>query len=171
MALPLRRSSWWLTAAVLTVMAFALAGSVQVPASTSPSILPPGALAPTEAQRATARKVGRILEEQHYSRASLDDKMSEVVYERYLEFLDSQKSYFLQSDINEFNAYRFQFDDMIRTGAVDPAYVIFARFQQRNRERINHAIALLNAEPNWTLDETFEFDRSKANWIGDEAGM
>src|SRR5262249_1038434 len=136
-----------------------------------PSVLPAGAITPTDQQRATARKVGRILEEQHYSRASLDDKMSEVVYDRYLEFLDSQRSYFLQSDINEFNAYRCQCDDMIRTGAVDPGYVIFARFQQRNRERINHAIALLNTEPNWTLDESFEFDRSKANWIADEAGM
>jgi membrane-bound lytic murein transglycosylase B len=82
MPVPLRRPSGWLTAAVLTVMAFALAGSVQVPASTS--ILPPGAVAPTDAQRATARKVGRILEEEHYSRASLDDKMSEVIYQRYL---------------------------------------------------------------------------------------
>ena len=49
--------------------------------------------------------------------------MSEVIYQRYLEFLDGQKSYFLQSDINDFSAYRFQFDDMIRTGDVDPAYL------------------------------------------------
>src|SRR5215813_7249721 len=147
MALPLRRSSGWLTAAVLTVMALALAGSVQAPASTSASILPPGALAPSDAQRATARKVGRILEEEHYSRAALDDKMSEIVYQRYLEFLDGQKSYFLQSDINDFNAYRLQFDDMIRTGEIDPAYLIFARFQQRNRDRMQHALALLATEP------------------------
>jgi carboxyl-terminal processing protease len=165
----LRRSPGWFTAVILATLALVLAGSAQVPAN--PSVLPAGAITPTDQQRATARKVGRILEEQHYSRATLDDKMSEVVYERYLEFLDSQRSYFLQSDINEFNAYRFQFDDMIRTGAVDPGYVIFARFQQRNRERISHAIALLNTEPNWTLDESFEFDRSKANWIADEAGM
>ena len=152
MPVPLRRSSGWLTAAVLTVMAFALAGSVQVPASTS--ILPPGAVAPTDAQRATARKVGRILEEEHYSRASLDDKMSEVIYQRYLEFLDGQKSYFLQSDINDFNAYHAQFDDMIRTGEIDPAYLVFARFQQRNRERMQFAIAQLATEPDWTVNET-----------------
>ncbi len=169
MTLVLRRSPGWFTAVILAALALVLAGSAQVPASAS--LLPPGAIAPTDQQRATARKVGRILEEQHYSRATLDDKMSEVVYERYLEFLDSQKSYFLQSDINEFNAYRFQFDAMIRTGMMDPAYLIFARFQQRNRDRINRAIALLNTEPNWTLDESFEFDRAKANWIADEAGM
>jgi hypothetical protein len=80
MTLPLRRSSGWITACLLATLALALAGSVQAPASTS--ILPPGAIAPTDAQRATARKVGRILEEAHYSRAPLDDKMSQTVYER-----------------------------------------------------------------------------------------
>jgi carboxyl-terminal processing protease len=165
----LRRSSGWITAAVLIMTALVLAGSVQAPASTTP--LPAGAIAPTEPQRATARKIGRILEEAHYSRAALDDRMSEVIYQRYLESLDGQKSYFLQSDINDFNAYRFLFDDMIRTGDIDPAYLVFARFQQRNRERIAYAISLLNTEPDWTLNESFEFDRGKAGWIGDQATM
>ncbi|MBS0378786.1 MAG: carboxy terminal-processing peptidase [Proteobacteria bacterium] len=165
----LRRSSGWITAAVLALAALVLTGSVQVPASTS--ILPPGAIAPTDPQRATARKVGRILEEAHYSHATLDDKMSEVIYERYLESLDGQRSYFLQSDINDFNAYRFLFDDMIRTGDIDPAFLIFARFQQRNRERIEYAISLLATEPDFTVNESFEFDRSKAPWVSDPAQL
>jgi carboxyl-terminal processing protease len=169
MSQPLRRSSGWITAAALAVMALALAGSTQVPAS--PVVLPPGAIAPTDSQRATARKIGRILEDSHYSRAAIDDKMSEVVYQRYLDFLDGQRSYFLQSDINDFNVYRLQFGDMIRTGNIDPAYLIFARFQQRNRERIQHALALLSTEPDWTLDETFEFDRTHAPWPADQAAM
>jgi len=165
----LRHSSGWIFAAVLAMTALVLAGSVQAPASTA--LLPPGAISPSDGQRATARKIGRILEEAHYSRAALDDKMSEVIYQRYLESLDGQRSYFTQSDINDFNAYRFLFDDMIRTGDIDPAYLIFSRFQQRNRERLEHAIALLSSEPDWTLNETFEFDRGKAPWISDPAQM
>jgi carboxyl-terminal processing protease len=160
MPLLLRRSSGWITAAALAVLALALAGSVPAPASTT--LLPPGAIAPTDNQRSTARRIGRILEEAHYSRAAIDDKMSDVVYQRFLEFLDGQRSYFLASDINDFNAYRFQFGDMIRTGNIDPAYLIFSRFQQRNRERIQHAIALLQTEPEWTLNESFDFDRMHA---------
>ncbi|MBV9620228.1 MAG: hypothetical protein JO341_04325, partial [Gammaproteobacteria bacterium] len=169
MSQPLHRTTGWLSAACLTLIALLLVGSAQVPASTVQ--LPPGSIVPTDAQRATARKVGRILEEQHYSRATLDDKMSEVIYQRYLESLDGQKSYFLQSDIKDFDAYRFQFDDMIRTGEIEPAYVIFARFQQRNRERIQRAIALLGTEPDWTVNETFEFDRTKAPWISEPAAL
>ncbi|MBV9911219.1 MAG: PDZ domain-containing protein, partial [Sinobacteraceae bacterium] len=151
------------------MLALSLAGSARAPAS--PSILPPGAIAPTDAQRSTARKIGRILEEAHYSRAPIDKKMSEQVFQRYLDFLDPQHSYFLASDIAEFQAYRLKFDDMIRTGEIDPAYLIFARFQQRNRDRIQHAIDLLKSEPDWTVNESFDFDRTKAAWVQSEADL
>jgi carboxyl-terminal processing protease len=163
----LRRSSGWITACLVALAALALAGSAQAPAS--PSLLPPGAVAPTDAQRATARKIGRILEEAHYSHAPIDRKMSDLVFQRYLEFLDPQRSYLLASDISDFTAYRYQFDDMIRTGNVDPAYLMFARFQQRNRERIQYALSQLSTEPDWTVEESFEFDRTKAPWPADQA--
>ncbi len=163
----LRRSSGWITACLVALAALALAGSVQAPAS--PSLLPPGAIAPTDSQRATARKIGRILEEAHYSHAPIDHKMSDVVFQRYVEFLDPQRSYLLASDVNEFSAYRFQFDDMIRTGNIDPAYLMFARFQQRNRERMQYALSQLTTEPDWSVDESFDFERSKAPWPADQA--
>jgi carboxyl-terminal processing protease len=165
----LRRSSGWIATSVLTILVLALAGSVQAPAS--PSMLPPGAIAPSDPQRATARKIGRILEEAHYSRMPIDDKLSEQVFQRYLDFLDGQRSYFLASDIADFQKYRLQFDDMIHTGEIDPAFVIFARFQQRNHERIRYALSLLKAEPDWTLNESFDFDRQHAAWPTSEAEM
>ena len=165
----LRRSSGWITGCLVALAALALAGSVQAPAS--PSLLPPGAIAPTDSQRATARKIGRILEEAHYSHAPIDRKMSETVFQRYLEFLDPQRSYLLAADINDFSAYRDQFDDMIRTGNIDPAYLMFARFQQRNRERMQSALGQLKSEPDWTLDESFEFDRTHAPWPADQAQL
>src|ERR1700760_2188257 len=162
---PSRRTAGWITASILATLAvLVLAESGSARAPTGPVVLPPGAIAPTESQKATARKVGRILEEAHYSRAPIDKKMSEQVFNRYLDFLDGQRSYFLASDIAEFQSYRFKFDDMIRTGDVEPAYAIFARFQQRNRDRIQHAIAFLAKEPDWTVNESFEFDRQKSPW-------
>jgi carboxyl-terminal processing protease len=167
---PLRRTAGWIATSLLAtvaVLTLAESGSARAPATpaAAPAItIPAGALTPTDAQKATARKVGRILEEAHYSRAPIDKKMSEQVFQRYLDFLDSQRSYFLASDIAEFQAYRFKFDDMIRTGDVEPAYAIFARFQQRNRERAEQAISLLKTEPDWTVNESFEFERQKAAW-------
>jgi carboxyl-terminal processing protease len=166
----LRRPSGWIAAFALAVLTLGMASSTPAPANTSTG-LPAGSIVPTDRQRAIARRVGSILEEAHFRRASIDDKLSAQVYDRYLELLDSQRSYFLSGDIAEFAAARLKFDDMIRTGELEPAYVIFSRFQQRNRERINYALGLLKTEPDWTLNETFEFDREKAPWPATQAEM
>jgi len=158
----MRHPFGWLAASVLTALALVVASSTPVPASTS--ALPAGAIAPTDRQRAIARKVADILQEAHFSRMPIDDRMSAQVYERYLDFLDGQRSYFLASDVSDFAQYRLRFDDMIRTGDIEPAYSIFARFQQRNRERMQYAIALLQKEPDWNSNETFEFERAKSPW-------
>ena len=152
----------WLVLSALMVLVLAGSGSTSAPAASS--LLPQGALAPTERQRLLARRIGTILEQAHYRRATIDDKMSAEIYQRYLDSLDSQRSYFLASDIEEFNSYRTRFDDMVRSGNVEPAFLMYARFQQRNRERIQYATDLLAKEPDWTVQESFEFDRAKAAW-------
>ena len=157
-----RSSSAWLAVSALSVALLALGSSSRAPASTG--ALPPGSLAPTDRQRMIARQVGSILEEAHFRRASIDDRLSSEVFDKYVDFMDGQRSYFIAADIAEFESLRLRFDDMIRSGDIDPAYGIFARYQQRNRERIRFALSQLDKEPDWTLDESFEFDRKKAPW-------
>jgi carboxyl-terminal processing protease len=145
-----------------------LSGSAQVPANTQ---LPAGSVVPSERHRSVARRVGSMLEGMHYSGSKLDDRMSGVVYARYIESIDGQHSSLLASDVADFDQYKLRFDDMIRSGDVDPAFAIFARFQQRNRERIKYAIAQLDKEPDWTLNESFDFDREKASWAVTQAEL
>jgi carboxyl-terminal processing protease len=164
----LRRPAGWLASCAVAALVLALASSTRAPAGTS--ILPPGAIAPTENQRRVAKKVRDILEGAHYRRAAIDDRLSAQVFERYLDSLDGQRSYFLASDVAEFGAYRLRFDDMI-DGDIEPAYAIFARYQQRNRDRMKHAVELLNTEPNWESADVFEFDRENAPWPRDEAEL
>ena len=154
-----RRSAAWAATVVAVVMVVALTGSSQAPAN--PSVLPPNAIAPTDRQRAIARRVGAILEEAHYRHVLIDDKMSGEIFDRYIESLDGQHSYFLASDLKEFEQWRYRFDDMIHTGDVEPGFAIFARYQQRNRERIEAALKMLDAEPDWTVNESMEFDRKE----------
>lgn len=126
-------------------------------------------LQPTDRHRKVARLVGEVVERSHYRQAVMDDKMSALVFERYLESLDGNRSYFLASDIADLERYRYQLDDAIRTGNVEPAFVIFQRFQERNRAAIKHAIALLDTPPNFDVDESFQFDREHAPWAKDQA--
>src|SRR6186713_589768 len=161
------RSSRWLAPAMVIAL-LVLTGSAQAPANTQ---LPAGSVVPSERHRSVARRVGSMLEGMHYSGSKLDDRLSAIVYARYLESIDGQHSSLLASDVTDFEQYKLRFDDMIRTGDVDPAFAIFARFQQRNRERIKFAISQLDKEPDWTLNESFDFDREKAPWAAAPAEL
>ena len=129
--------------------------------------LPEGAIRPTPRQQEIAQQVASNLEHYHYSRRPIDKEFSAQVFDRYLNGLDGQHSYFMASDIAEMTRWRSGFDDMIHTGALEPAYLMFAKLQQRNRERIQYALSLLSAEPDWKLNERYTFDRDKAPWPRD----
>jgi carboxyl-terminal processing protease len=144
------------------LLALVAGGSSGAPAATG--LLPVGALQPTAQQRRLAPRVAAILEDRHYSHQRIDAAMSARVADRLFETLDGQRSYFLSTDIADFARWRLRFGDMIHTGQVDPAYLIFARFQQRARERLQFAIAELGTEPDWTLEERYDFDREQASW-------
>ena len=158
-----------LAVSAIAIGLLAIGGSSRLTANTS--VLPPGALAPSARERMIARQVGSLLEDAHYSRLKIDDSISPRVMDKFLNGMDGQRSYFLASDIAEFEAYRLRFDDMIRTGDIEPAYAMFARYQQRNRERVQYALSLLDTEPDFTLDEQFEFDREGAAWPASKAEL
>ena len=151
------------------LLLLAATGSSGAPVATI--ALPDGALRPTIRQQLLAPRIASILEQMHYSRRLIDDAFSAQVFERYLDALDSQHSYFMASDIAALQGWRNAFDDMIHTGQIEPAFAIFARLQQRNRERIKFAISQLDKEPDFKLSESYNFDRDKAPWPRDRAEL
>src|ERR1019366_5879976 len=60
-----------------------------------------------------------------------------------------------ESRVSQHDRWRLKFGDMIHTGEIDPAYLMFYVFQQRNRERMDYALKLLESEPDWTREESF----------------
>lgn len=121
-----------------------------------------------EHNRATAEIVNRLAQ-QHYQRTQvrIDNNLSSIVYDRYLKELDGNRSYFLQSDINEFEQYRYRLDDAFRARRVDPAFAIFNRYQQRVAERLqylNKNIKKGIAKLNFKTDESIQIDRENHAW-------
>ncbi len=108
-----------------------------------------------------------ILSRYHYRKFQLNDSLSNVIFKRYLKSLDYNRIYFLQSDIDNFQKYRYQLDDDIKTGNVNPAFVIFNVFRDRMNERIEYAKKLLNKGFDFKKDETFLIDRENVPWPKD----
>jgi len=146
----------------------ALLGAAMTPPAAVPAA---AALAPTEQENYVARRVSDIIAREHYRRMPLDDRLSSLILDRYLDAIDGGRSYFYASDIAEFEKYRYELDDAIKSGDVEPAFVIFRRYQQRSRERMNYAIELLSKKPDFDIDETFNFDREKEPWPANAAEM
>jgi carboxyl-terminal processing protease len=153
-------------AAVVVAFATLLLGTAQAP-STAATV----DFAPTERHARVARLVSSMFERSHYRQAPVNDPVSSLVLDRYLEALDGSRSYFLASDIAEFERYRYQLDDAITGGNLEPAFAIFNKLQVRSRERMKFALKALEKEPDFALDESFEFDRRKAPWATSTAEL
>jgi carboxyl-terminal processing protease len=124
----------------------------------------PAVLETTPRERQVARLVTRFVEKAHYSHLTVDDALSEAALKTYLETLDGNRHYFLQSDITYFDRYRTNLDDVLRTGEIEPVFDIFRLYRLRAQQSLNYAISTLDKEPDFTVDESYEFDREKRPW-------
>ncbi len=133
--------------------------------------VPLDTLVPTaEHQQATAG-VLQLMERFHYSRVSVDDQLSTQIFDRYLDSLDPQKSFFLASDIEEFDEFQLKFDDAIKTARLSPVFDIFKRFRARVEDRAEFARGLLGAEFDFTIDESYTFDREDESWSQSQGAL
>jgi carboxyl-terminal processing protease len=128
-------------------------------------------LTSTRAQRQTTVIVTKVLDKFHYRQVPLDDAMSAKVFERYLESLDPNRSFFTRKDIDGFDGLRPRLDDALRAGDLEPAFKIFQVFRKRVEERTGYALKLLKAPFDFTVNEYYEFDREKAPWAKDKAAL
>jgi carboxyl-terminal processing protease len=131
----------------------------------------PETLEPSERHGKISRLVTTLFERSHYRRAPVDDEASSQILDAYLDALDGGRQYFLATDIESFEAWRDKLDEAVKHGRLEPVFDIHVRYMDRVRERLQHAIALLDEEPDFSVDEEFEFDRSKQPWLASQAEM
>ena len=149
---------WWVGVALFLTLR--VAGT----ATTAPT----ADLAMDEKHSDISQQVTRLIENLHYSRPRIDNSLSSAILDRYLDTLDGNRLYFLSSDISSFGRYRYELDDRARDGELEPVFEIFNVFRARTEKRIAYALTLLEQEPDFTIDESFRFDRSEIAWPSTE---
>jgi carboxyl-terminal processing protease len=153
---------------------FAAACSVLVVAGAlyaAPSAPEVEALAPTDRHHKISSLVKNFIERSHYSRTEVDDELSSRVLDSYIEALDGNKLYFLESDIRKFEKYRDRIDNMVVGAPLDPVFEMFRIYQSRAEDRWEYALGLLEQEPDFTIKEDFQFDREEAPWASDKRAL
>jgi len=126
--------------------------------------VPVSELEPENKHIRASELITHILTTYHYKKTELDDKLSGSIYNHYLENLDQNKAYFLNTDLQEFEHYRFEIDDAIIKSDLNPAFEIFKRYRQRVDERIKFALEEVNYDFKFDIDESYRFDRRKDDW-------
>lgn len=126
-------------------------------------------LKPDMQQSVVAKSLVELLENFHYQKVSVDDNFSSLVFDEYLKALDGGKSYFLQSDIADFEKYRTVIDDDIREGDLSVAFYIFNVYQKRYNDRVKYALKELDKKFTFTANETYTYDREKLPWLKSES--
>ena len=150
--------------ALLAVMLF---GSVQAFASIPHAEIdaPFELRAFTPKQVTTSKQSLHQLLGRHYEKQRLDDDLSSKIFDLYIESMDGSRSYFLQSDIEEFEQYRYKLDDGLIKGNLDAPFVMYNRLQQRITERLSFLLKQLPEKAkayDFTKNEQLSLDRKRS---------
>lgn len=128
----------------------------------------------TKTQVTTSKQSLHQLLGRHYEKQRLNDDLSSKIFDLYIQSMDGSRSYFLQSDIDEFEQFRYKLDDGLIKGSLNAPFIMYNRLQQRITERLSFLLKQLpeNAKKyDFSEDEKLSLDRKKADWAKNTAEL
>lgn len=90
-----------------------------------------------------------VMERGHYEPKDINDDFSEHVFNSYIEGIDGQRRFFLQSDINNFRRFKSEIDDQIRMSDIS--------FFNLTYDRLMARMSQVKSFYSELLDEPFDF--------------
>lgn len=102
-----------------------------------------------------------VLEKGHYEPKEINDDFSVSVFEDFIDVIDPTKRYFLQSDIDEFEQYKFQIDDQIKNTDITFFNVVYARLLERMEDAKGIYKEVLESPFDYTVNESIDIDYEK----------
>ncbi|MCE8023539.1 carboxy terminal-processing peptidase [Billgrantia aerodenitrificans] len=128
---------------------------------------------PNDSHRQAALEVAESLRYGHYAETALDDTWSRLAFERYLDILDGQRAFLLESDIDEFRHFEERIDDMLFEGDLAPAFELYQRYHDRAESRFEWLLSAIDEGLGFTYesDMRLDLDRREADWATSEAEL
>lgn len=148
----------------ILVISFILLGSAflvtgkSAPVANKPATASvPTVLKPTDTQLEAGKYVAQYLQRNHYRKVPLSDSLSQQIFQRYLETLDGNRSYFLADEVEALrNDYGNRFVNEFVNGRPYAGFAIYNQFLRRAREKMQFMKA--------TAD-TVQFDFSRRDML------
>ncbi|HUH47031.1 MAG TPA: hypothetical protein VLZ54_07775, partial [Arenibacter sp.] len=99
-----------------------------------------------------------ILERGHYQPKNINDDFSVQVFNSFIDVVDPTKRYFLESDIQEFEKYKFQLDDQIKNNDISFFDVVYQRLMKRMDEAKGIYKDVLSVPFDYDIEEGLDID-------------
>lgn len=112
--------------------------------------------------------VGQMLKEGHYQPKAIDDKFSTEVFNKYLRSLDTEKKFFLKTDVDKLMPLSVHIDDELKGAPIDCFRSINTLIKQRVAEAAAIYPEILSKPFDFTVDEKVTLDPDKVDFPADE---
>lgn len=108
--------------------------------------------------------VTTLLTRYHYKKIDLNDSLSSIIFDNFLKSLDYNRMYFLESDIEKFEKYRYLLDDHLLSGNLQVPFEIFNIYKSRMNSNVKFVEKVMKNEFDYSKEEKFQPKRNKADW-------
>ena len=115
--------------------------------------------------------VTALTEQAHYSKKNVTNELSPFILVNFLEELDPSKMYFTKSDFHYFQRYRYQIDDALKQGKLEPIFDIFRIYRLRVQQRLEFCMNFILKKKDFNTDDYYNFDRNIKDWSNNEIGL
>ena len=112
-----------------------------------------------------------LLEQGHFQPKDFNDALSKDVYKRFLNRVDPFKHYFYKSDLKKFKEFELELDNQIQNYEVKFFDLVHDRLVQRIQESKAIYTDVLEAPFNYDIDETFQSDPEKLEFVNSKKEM
>ncbi|HYG16378.1 MAG TPA: carboxy terminal-processing peptidase [Bacteroidia bacterium] len=121
-------------------------------------------LKPEERHKVISTTVTSLLSTNAYNKVEVNDDLSRQVFSEYMNAVDFSKSFFLQSDIEEFKKEELKQDDYLQNGDMAFAYKVYNRFLERAENRIKYTFTVIKDSMDFSVKDSFMVRRENAEW-------
>jgi carboxyl-terminal processing protease len=130
-------------------------------------------LKPTAAEREAGLYITQYLLQNHYRKVSVNDSLSQQIFNRYIDNLDGSKSYFMATDVERLRKiYGIRIDDEILAGKATAGFDIYNLFLSRAKEKMRFMKAAAGTiHLNFSTPETLDLDRTGDPWPADQGQL
>ena len=124
----------------------------------------PTLLSPQPAQLQAAHLSADVLSRYHYTHQKIDSTLSGKIFDQYLNSLDPQRLFFVQSDVDQMAADRAQLVDGIWHEDLSLPFAMYNLYAQRAHGCYQFARSLLKQGFDFNRQESYQFSREQQPW-------